>query len=104
MAEMATENLVFVWNGSDRSGRKAKGEVLATSAAIARVQLRKQGIAAKSVRKKPKPLIAMGAQKIQPANIAVFTRQLATMTKAGVPLVQALTLWEKALSTKTCAS
>jgi type IV pilus assembly protein PilC len=86
---MATENLVFVWNGSDRSGRKAKGEVLATSAAIARVQLRKQGIAAKSVRKKPKPLIAMGAQKIQPANIAVFTRQLATMTKAGVPLVQA---------------
>ena len=58
---MATENLVFVWNGSDRSGRKAKGEVLATSAAIARVQLRKQGIAAKSVRKKPKPLIAMGA-------------------------------------------
>ncbi|MEK9590908.1 MAG: type II secretion system F family protein [Gammaproteobacteria bacterium] len=86
---MATENLVFVWNGSDRSGRRAKGEVLATSAAIARVQLRKQGIAAKSVRKKPKPLIAMGAQKIQPANIAVFTRQLATMTKAGVPLVQA---------------
>ena len=86
---MATENLVFVWNGSDRSGRKAKGEVLATSAAIARVQLRKQGIAAKSVRKKPKPLIAMGAQKIQPAHIAVFTRQLATMTKAGVPLVQA---------------
>ena len=86
---MATENLVFVWNGSDRSGRKAKGEVLATSAAIARVQLRKQGIAAKSVRKKPKPLIAMGTQKIQPADIAVFTRQLATMTKAGVPLVQA---------------
>lgn len=86
---MATENLVFVWNGSDRSGRKAKGEVLATSAATARVQLRKQGIAAKSVRKKPKPLIAMGTQKILPADIAVFTRQLATMTKAGVPLVQA---------------
>ncbi len=86
---MATENLVFVWNGSDRSGRRAKGEVLATSAAIARVQLRKQGIAAQSVRKKTKPLIAMGAQKIQPAHIPVFTRQLATMTKAGVPLVQA---------------
>lgn len=86
---MATENLIFVWNGRDRSGRRAKGEVLATSAAIARVQLRKQGIAAKSVRKKPKPLIAMGTQKILPADIAVFTRQLATMTKAGVPLVQA---------------
>ena len=92
---MATENLVFVWNGSDRSGRRAKGEVLATSAAIARVQLRKQGIAAKSVRKKTKPLIAMGAQKIQPAHIAVFTRQLATMTKAGVPLVQAFEIVEE---------
>ena len=69
---MATENLVFVWNGSDRSGRRAKGEVLATSAAIARVQLRKQGIAAKSVRKKPKPLIAMGAQKSSPP-ISLFS-------------------------------
>ena len=86
---MAAENIVFVWSGTDRNGRKSKGEVLATSAAIARVQLRKQGIAAKSVKKKPKPLITFGAKKIQPADIAIFTRQLATMMKAGVPLVQA---------------
>ena len=86
---MAAENTIFVWTGTDRNGRKSKGEVLATTAAIARVQLRKQGIAAKSVKKKPKPLITFGAKKIQPADIAIFTRQLATMMKAGVPLVQA---------------
>ena len=86
---MAAENTVFVWSGTDRNGRKSKGEVLATSAAIARVQLRKQGVFAKSVKKKPKPLITFGAKKIKPADIAIFTRQLATMMKAGVPLVQA---------------
>ena len=86
---MAAENTIFVWTGTDRNGRKSRGEVLATTAAIARVQLRKQGIAAKSVKKKPKPLITFGAKKIQPADIAIFTRQLATMMKAGVPLVQA---------------
>lgn len=86
---MAAENTVFFWSGTDRNGRKSKGEVLATSAAIARVQLRKQGVVAKSVKKKSKPLITFGAKKIKPADIAIFTRQLATMMKAGVPLVQA---------------
>ena len=86
---MAAENTIFVWTGTDRNGRKSKGEVPAITAAIARVQLRKQGIAAKSVKKKPRPLISFGAKKIQPADIAIFTRQLATMMKAGVPLVQA---------------
>jgi type IV pilus assembly protein PilC len=86
---MAAENTVFVWRGNDRNGRKSKGEVLASSPAIARVQLRKQGIVAKSVKKKSKPLTALGTKKITPADIAIFTRQLATMLKAGVPLVQA---------------
>lgn len=86
---MAAENTVFFWSGTDRNGRKSKGEVLARSAAIARVQLRKQGVVAKSVKKKSKPLFTFGAKKIKPADIAIFTRQLATMMKAGVPLVQA---------------
>ena len=86
---MAAENTVFFWSGTDRNGRKSKGEVLARSAAIARVQLRKQGVVAKSVKKKSKPLFTFGAKKINPADIAIFTRQLATMMKAGVPLVQA---------------
>jgi len=86
---MTTDNTTFIWSGTARNGRKSTGEVLATSAALARVQLRKHGISAKSVKKKSKPLITFGAKKIQPADIAIFTRQLATMMKAGVPLVQA---------------
>jgi len=86
---MAAENTVFVWSGIDRNGRKSTGEVLASSAAIARVQLRKQGVAAKTVKKKPKALFSLGAKPIKAADIAIFTRQLATMMKAGVPLVQA---------------
>lgn len=86
---MAAENTVFVWSGNDRNGRKSKGEVLASSAAVARAHLRKQGVTAKSVKKKSKPLFTIGAKKITPAEIAIFTRQLATMLKAGVPLVQA---------------
>ena len=86
---MAAENTVFVWSGTDRNGRKSKGEVPARSAAIARVQLRKQGVVAKSVKKKSKPLFTFGAKKIKAADVAIFTRQLATMMKAGVPLVQA---------------
>jgi type IV pilus assembly protein PilC len=86
---MAVENTLFVWSGIDRNGRKSTGELLASSAAIARVQLRKQGVAAKTVKKKPKPLFSLGAKPIKAADIAIFTRQLATMMKAGVPLVQA---------------
>ena len=86
---MAVENTIFVWSGIDRNGRKSTGELHASSAAIARVQLRKQGVAAKTVKKKPKALFSLGTKPIKAADIAIFTRQLATMMKAGVPLVQA---------------
>ena len=86
---MARANTLFVWSGTDRDGRKSTGELLASSAAIARVQLRKQGVAAKTIKKKSKPLLSLGATPIKAADIAIFTRQLATMMKAGVPLVQA---------------
>ena len=86
---MTAENIVFVWSGTDRNGQKSTGEVHSVSAALARAQLRKQGIAAKSVKKKPKPLFTFASKKIKAADIAIFTRQLATMMKAGVPLAQA---------------
>jgi type IV pilus assembly protein PilC len=85
----ATNNDIFNWSGTDRNGRTTKGEIQATSSNMARAQLRRQGITPKSVRKKPKPLFGGGQGKaIKPEDIAVFTRQLATMMKAGVPLVQ----------------
>lgn len=79
---------VFVWEGTDRKGNKVKGETSAANLTIVKATLRKQGINAKKVKKKPKDLFAASAKKISPLDIALFTRQLATMMKAGVPLVQ----------------
>ncbi|MEE4203979.1 MAG: type II secretion system F family protein [Halieaceae bacterium] len=84
---MATAS-TFIWKGTDRNGRQTTGEINALSSAMAKATLRKQGVIPKSVKKKPKPLFGSGGKKIKPADIAVFTRQLATMIKAGVPLVQ----------------
>jgi type IV pilus assembly protein PilC len=77
----------FVWQGTDRQGRPAQGETYGVSQALVKAQLRKQGIVAKTVKRKPKPLFE-NKKKIKPADIAIFARQLATMMKAGVPLVQ----------------
>lgn len=78
----------FHWEGTDRKGQKVKGETIATNMTIVRATLRKQGINAKKVKKKSKELFAAAPKKITPLDIALFTRQLATMMKAGVPLVQ----------------
>lgn len=86
MATATTE--IFVYKGVDRKGNKVEGEVTSSSSAIAKAQLVKQGIRAQSVRKKPKPMFGGGGKKIKPMDIAMFTRQMATMMKAGVPLVQ----------------
>lgn len=83
----ATKTTTFVWQGVDKKGQKTRGEVTATNATVVKVQLRKQGITAKSVKKKPKPLFETN-KKITPQDIAIFTRQMATMMKAGVPLIQ----------------
>ncbi len=88
MATSAAKGQVFVWQGIDRQGRSTKGEIESISLALAKAQLRSQGIKPKSVKKKAKPLFGGGGKKIQPMDIAIFTRQLATMMKAGVPLVQ----------------
>lgn len=83
----ATKTTTFVWQGVDKKGQKTRGEVTATNATVVKVQLRKQGITARSVKKKPKPLFESN-KKITPQDIAIFTRQMATMMKAGVPLIQ----------------
>ena len=78
---------VFVWEGTDKQGKKSKGEIKSTNPALAKAELRKQGIVAKKVKKKSKGVSIGGG--IKPADIALFTRQMATMMRAGVPLVQA---------------
>ena len=87
MAQKAEKIQAFVWEGKDRKGNKSKGEVSGTNLALVKAQLRKQGIITNKVKKKPKPLFG-GSKKITPFDIAMFTRQMATMMKAGVPLVQ----------------
>ena len=95
MATSAIRGDIFTWAGTDKSGRPSKVEIHAVSSAMAKAQLRQQGIVPKKVRKKPKPLFGSGQGKpIKPADIAVFTRQLATMLKAGVPLVQSFEIVE----------
>jgi len=87
MAEQ-TEQIDFVWSGTDRNKKKAGGIISAKSEVIAKTELRRQGYRVISFKKKPKPLFTQKVQKITPGDIAVFSRQLATMLKAGVPLVQ----------------
>ncbi len=83
---------VFIWEGADRNGNRKKGEVQARNMALAKAQLRREGINVLKIKLKPKPLFGLGGPKkkaITPLDIAIFSRQLATMMKAGVPLVQA---------------
>lgn len=85
---MATpQQSIFIYKGTDRRGKKVEGEVSGSTQALVKAQLLKQGVRPKVVRKKPKPLLG-GNKKIKPLDIALFTRQMATMMKAGVPLVQ----------------
>ncbi|PHS01870.1 MAG: type II secretion system protein F [Oceanobacter sp.] len=84
---------VFVWEGVNRRGQPAKGELSALNSAYAKAHLRKQGIEPKKVKKASEPLFGLGSgpkrKKIKSSDITFFTRQMATMVKAGVPLVQA---------------
>lgn len=87
---MAAANTVFAYEGTDRSGKKTKGEITSSNANIAKAELRKQGISTTKIKKKGGGLGALlnAGQKVSAGDIALFTRQLATMMKAGVPLVQ----------------
>ncbi|MCY1201750.1 Type II secretion system protein F [compost metagenome] len=87
MAEKALKTSTFVWEGTDKKGSKVKGELSGQNPALVKAQLRKQGINPIKVRKKSTSLLSSG-KKIKPLDIALFTRQLATMMKAGVPLMQ----------------
>jgi len=81
---------IFVWEGSDKRGKKMKGEQVSKNANLLRAELRRQGITPTVVKIKPKPLFGNAGKTISAKDIAVFSRQLATMIKSGVPIVQSL--------------
>jgi type IV pilus assembly protein PilC len=89
MAEKAIKQNVFLWEGSDKRGVKVKGESQGNNPAMIRAELRRRGIVPKKVRKKSTLFTSSKGKKIVPRDIAIFSRQLATMMSSGVPLVQA---------------
>ena len=78
----------FVWEGTDKRGVKMKGESTSKNANLLRAELRKQGINPTIVKTKSKPLFGAAGKPVKPAEIAVFSRQIATMLQSGVPMVQ----------------
>jgi type IV pilus assembly protein PilC len=87
MAQVATANQApFVWEGTDRAGKKVKGKTVATSEAQVRQELRRQGVVPTRVKKQSMLFRKQG--RVTPADIAIFSRQMATMMTAGIPLVQ----------------
>ncbi len=78
----------YAWEGVDKKGQKIKGEMQAPNEAMVKAQLRKQGLMPGKINRKAADLFAPGKKPITPADIAMMARQLATMMKAGVPLVQ----------------
>ncbi len=79
----------FVWEGTDKRGQKMKGETLAKNANLLKAELRKQGITPGAVRPKPKPLFGKAGKAITAKDVAIFSRQIATMMQSGVPMVTA---------------
>lgn len=86
MAANTAKQLVFVWEGKDRKGKLIKGEVKASGEAVVNATLRRQGITVTKIKKKS-AIATKGSVKEK--DVTLFTRQLATMMKAGVPLLQA---------------
>ncbi len=102
MATTTAKTSIYVWQGVDRQGRTTKGESSGISQAMVKAQLRKQGVVPKTVKKKPKPLFT-SKQAIKPTDIAIFTRQLATMMRAGIPLVQSFEIVAEGLDNRSMA-
>jgi type IV pilus assembly protein PilC len=100
MAASATKQITYLWEGKDKKGKVIKGEMRAAGESIVNATLRRQGILVTKV-KKQSAFASKG--KITDKDITLFTRQLATMMKAGVPLLQAFDIVGKGHSNPAVA-
>lgn len=98
MSKEANAVVTFQYEGINKLGQKMAGEINARTLAIAKADLRKQGIVTNKVVKKRKPFFDRKNKKIKPADITVFSRQLATMIESGIPLVQSFDIVAKGQS------
>jgi len=93
---------IFQWVGVSARGKRLEGELTGSSIALVKAQLRKQGITPSKVKRKAKPLFGLAStQKIIPKDIALVTRQIATMLMAGVPLIQSIEMIGSGSSNKS---
>ena len=84
VASRSIQEFVYEWEGKDRSGKVIKGEIRASGENQVKASLRRQGVLPVKIKKRR----MRSGKSIKPRDIAIFTRQLATMMKAGVPLLQ----------------
>ncbi|MEW5862372.1 MAG: type II secretion system F family protein [Pseudomonadota bacterium] len=92
------KEFTFSWEGKDRSGKTVRGELRAAGENIVQATLRRQGITVSKIRKQ-----RTSGGKITEKDVALFTRQMATMMKAGVPLLQAFDIVGKGASNPAVA-
>jgi len=88
MATSTAKQATYVWEGADKRANRINGEMRATSIALVKADLRRRGISPLKVKKKSGSLFTGGTKPVRAKDIALFSRQLATMMSSGVPLVQ----------------
>jgi type IV pilus assembly protein PilC len=79
----------YEWVALDKRGKKMKGEMHSKNASLVKAELRRQGMNPQTVREKAKPLFGSTGSRVKPRDVAIFSRQIATMMASGVPMVQA---------------
>jgi type IV pilus assembly protein PilC len=90
VARAETSKLIqYDWTALDKRGKRMKGDMTAKNASLVKAELRRQGMNPQTVREKAKPLFGSAGSKVKPRDVAVFSRQIAAMMAAGVPMVQA---------------
>lgn len=105
MAASSPKLSVFNYEGTDRNGKPRKGEISGVNASWVKAELRKQGIIkVKKLQKKRAEITLFGGGKVKTSDIAVFTRQMATMMKAGVPLMRSFEIVAESLENPKMAS
>lgn len=97
----ATKEVLYSWEGKDKKGKSIKGEMKATGDSFVNATLRRQGITVTKVKKQSKLFTNKGS--VSDKDITLFTRQLATMMKAGVPLLQSFDIVGKGHSNPAVA-
>ena len=84
-----TSLTTYDWVALDKRGKRMKGDMPAKNASLVKAELRRQGMNPQTVREKAKPLFGSSGSTVKPQDVAVFSRQIATMMGSGVPMIQA---------------